>query len=132
MTGPRLSPGQKTPEGTSTHSLLATQICRSNPTVTLAFVVDSQGNVQPTEKADQRLLKAAVAMVVPFRELAERTAAELGCGMFRCVLLEGESASIAMADVDGERIAVVVGGSDSFPGALRADALWFARSLRSE
>lgn len=131
MTGPTLKVPPLPPHSAG-HSMLATQICRANPGVSLAFVFDSQGNVRAAERADPRLLKAAVALLPPFREIADRAAAELGCRALCSVVVEGEAASFALADVDGDRTAVVIGATDGTPGALRADALWLAQALRQD
>jgi len=100
--------------------------------VVAALVVDGSGTVAANVGASPELVRAAVAMVVPLRDLLDRAAAELGCGTLKSTLVEGSDASFALADVDGETVAIVVGQSDASPGALRADSLWLATQLASE
>jgi predicted regulator of Ras-like GTPase activity (Roadblock/LC7/MglB family) len=109
---------------------LVSRIGRGNPEVTGALVVDGGGRVLASEGAAPEVVRAAVALMVPLRDFLDRTAAELGCGELRGALIEGASASLALADVDGDRTAVVIGASGAAPGALRADSLWLADELR--
>ena len=98
--------------------------------MTAAFVVDAEGRVNASETATPEVVRAAVAMVVPLRDFLDRAAAELGCGILRATVVEGSEASFAIADVDGNQTAVVIGASGAAPGALRADSLWLADELR--
>ncbi|WP_437758614.1 hypothetical protein [Sorangium sp. So ce1389] len=111
-------------------TMLVSTLARGNPEVTAAMVVDGQGRVQASETLAPEVVRAAVAMVVPLREFLDRAAAELGCGALRGTLVEGTEATFALADVDGDRTAVVVGASGASPGALRADSIWLADELR--
>jgi predicted regulator of Ras-like GTPase activity (Roadblock/LC7/MglB family) len=111
-------------------SSYVTQIGRGNPEVVAALVVDGDGRVRASEAVAQEVVRAAVAIVVPLRDLLDRAAAELGCGALQSTLVEGRDATFAIADVDGHRTAVVVGSSGAAPGALRADSLWLAEEIR--
>ena len=106
------------------------ELTKANPDVSALLVIDGAGRVQASRSASSDLTRVAVAMAAPLRELLERTSAELGCGELRTTLVEGTSASFAIADVDGDRSVVVVGASRAIPGALRADSLWLADQLR--
>lgn len=110
---------------------LAAQICRGNPQILVALVVDGQGRVRASDDRDAGLLATAVALVVPLRAFLDRATTELGCGMLRHTLIEGATATLALADVDGEHTAVLIGAPGCAAGALRADALWLAQRLRS-
>jgi predicted regulator of Ras-like GTPase activity (Roadblock/LC7/MglB family) len=107
------------------------QLSRANPDVNALLVIDGSGLVHSNQAASGELARVAVAMAMPLRELLERTAAELGCGELRTTLVEGESASFALADVDGARSVVVIGAAGASPGALRADSVWLADRIRS-
>ncbi|MCU0655976.1 MAG: roadblock/LC7 domain-containing protein [Polyangiaceae bacterium] len=107
------------------------QIHKGNPDVGALLLIDSTGRVIANRTASTELTRVAVAMAVPLRELLERTTAELGCGELRTTLIEGENASLALADVDGDRSVVVVGVARASLGALRADSLWLVDQLRS-
>jgi predicted regulator of Ras-like GTPase activity (Roadblock/LC7/MglB family) len=109
-------------------SLLRLQ--RGNPDVQAALVIDSNGSVV-SAGSSARAKEAAVAFAVPLRDLLERSVAELGAGALHAALIEGSAGTFAVADVDGDRIAVVVGQQASTPGALRADALWLAAQVRA-
>lgn len=106
---------------------LARELRRNNAEVISAFVVDGAGSIRGADAASPDITAAAVALVVPARELLDRVASELGCGAIRSFFLEGDRASIAFADVDGSSTAIVVGQTSAAPGALRADALSLAR-----
>jgi len=106
---------------------LARELRRNNSEVISAFVVDGAGRVRGADAQSPDITAAAVALVVPARELLDRVAGELGCGAIRTFFLEGDRASIAFADVDGSSTAIVVGQSSAAPGALRADAVLLAR-----
>jgi predicted regulator of Ras-like GTPase activity (Roadblock/LC7/MglB family) len=101
-----------------------------NPDVSALLLVDSGGQVHGSRGVSNDLIRAAVALAVPLRDLLDRAVAEMGCGVLKATLVEGEDASFALADVDGERTAVVVGASQGSPGARRADAVWLAERLR--
>ncbi len=107
------------------------RLARGNPDVSALLVIDAGGRVVASRSSSSDLTRVAVAMAVPLRELLDRTAAELGCGELRTTLVEGESASFALADVDGDRAVLVVGAARAAPGALRADSLWLADQLRT-
>jgi predicted regulator of Ras-like GTPase activity (Roadblock/LC7/MglB family) len=107
------------------------QIHKGNPDVGALLLIDSTGRVIANRTASSELTRVAVAMAVPLRELLERTTAELGCGELRTTLIEGENASLALADVDGDRSVVVVGVARASLGALRADSLWLVDQLRA-
>src|SRR4051812_35068185 len=94
-------------------------IARGNPEVTAAVIVSANGAVQASESATKDMVQAAIAFAVPLRELLDRTAAELGCGGLKGTLVEGSSASFALADVDGDRTAIVIGASGAAAGSLR-------------
>jgi predicted regulator of Ras-like GTPase activity (Roadblock/LC7/MglB family) len=116
----------------ATLSSLVKRICRANPAAPVAFVVDSKGNVHCPDGLHASALRAAMGLALPLRELAERTAADMGCGAFQHMLLSGSAGTLAMADVDGDRTAVVLAPAEAAAGALRADAIWLARSLREQ
>jgi len=111
---------------------LAQMLARGNPDVLGLLVVDGDGRVHASEAASPDIVQAAVAMTVPMRELLDRTSAELGCGEMRAAIIEGQQASIALADVDGFRTVVVIGASGAAAGALRADSIWVADRIRKE
>ena len=116
--------------------MLVTQLTQTlalgNPDVVGVLVVDADGKVRASDATSSELVRAAVAMVVPLRDLLDRAAAELGCGEVVATLIEGREASLAIADIDGFRTVVVVGASGAAPGALRADAVWLAEQARKE
>lgn len=107
-------------------------LTRGNPDIVGVLVVDGDGKVHASDFTASDLVAAAVAVAVPLRELLDRAAVELGCGELATTLVEGRDATLAVADVDGDRTLVIVGASGAAPGALRADALWAAESLRKE
>ena len=115
-----------------TVSSLAQTLSRGNPDILGVLVVDADGHVHASETTSPELVRSAVALTVPLRELLDRTASELGCGEMSATVLEGRDASLAIADVDGFRSVVVIGASGAAPGALRADSLWIAESLRRD
>jgi predicted regulator of Ras-like GTPase activity (Roadblock/LC7/MglB family) len=112
-------------------SSLVKRLSRANPHAPLAFLVDNKGTLHCPDGMQTAAVRPAVAQVVKLREVASRLMTELGCGAMQSVLLDGDSGNLALAGVDGERMAVIVGGSAAPPGALRADALWLAQSLRT-
>jgi predicted regulator of Ras-like GTPase activity (Roadblock/LC7/MglB family) len=105
---------------------LVTLLTRGNTEIHTALIVDGQGRVF----ASERLSRAAVALVVPLREFIDRATAELGCGALRDTLVEGDQGTFALADIDGDRTAVIVGQPGAAAGALRADSLWLAEQVR--
>jgi predicted regulator of Ras-like GTPase activity (Roadblock/LC7/MglB family) len=109
---------------------LAQTVARGNPDVLGVLVVDGDGKVHASESTSPDVVRAAVAMAIPLRDLLDRTAAELGCGELSATIVEGREASFAIADVDGFRSVVVIGATGAAPGALRADSLWIAARLR--
>jgi predicted regulator of Ras-like GTPase activity (Roadblock/LC7/MglB family) len=111
---------------------IARELRRNNAEVIGAFVIDGDGRVLAADAVTPDVSAAAVALVVPARELLDRVAAELGCGAVRTFFLEGDRASIAFADVDGSSTAVVLGQTSAAPGALRADALELAHRAAGE
>jgi predicted regulator of Ras-like GTPase activity (Roadblock/LC7/MglB family) len=111
---------------------LVLQITQGNAEVLGALVVDSNGTVLASNGVGVQMTTAAVAMVVPMRDFLERAVAELGCGALTASLIEGSSASLAVADVDGERTAIVVAKAGCSPGSLRADSLWLATAVRNQ
>lgn len=113
-------------------STLSQTLARGNPDVLGLLVVDGDGRVQSSEGASQDIVRAAVAIMVPLRELLDRAATELGCGEMTATVIEGRDASIAVADVDGFRSVVVIGATGAAAGALRADSLWVAERIRRE
>lgn len=116
----------------SSISTLSKFLAQGNPDVLGLLVVDGDGNVQASDGASRDIVRAAVAITVPLRELLDRAAAELGCGDLTATVIEGRDASIAIADVDGFRSVVVLGATGAAAGALRADSLWVAERLRRE
>jgi predicted regulator of Ras-like GTPase activity (Roadblock/LC7/MglB family) len=110
---------------------LVALMARGNPEVTAALVVDASGQVQASEAVAPEVARAAVAMVVPLRDFLDRAAADLGCGVLRATVVEGSEATFALADVDGDRTAIVIGASGAAIGSIRADSLWLAEELRS-
>ncbi len=98
-------------------------ISLDNPSIVATLVVDGAGSIRHAEGTSPELARAAIALLTPLRDLLERAAAELGCGALRTAFLEGETASFALADVDGSTSALVVGCAGAKAGALRADAL---------
>lgn len=109
---------------------LAQMLTRGNPDVAGVLVIDGDGRVHASDTSSEELLKTALAIVVPLRELVDRAATELGCGDMSTTLIEGTQASMAISDVDGYRSVVVVGTRGAALGALRADAIWVAEHLR--
>ncbi len=109
---------------------LVERLGRGNPEVTALMVIDAGGRVHASDGVAPEVLRAAVAMMVPLREFLDRAAADLGCGLLRGTVVEGSDATFALADVDGDRTAVVVGASGAAIGSIRADALWLAAELR--
>lgn len=105
-------------------------LTQNNPDVVAAMVVDPTGRVRASEAVAPEVARAAVALAVPARDLLDRVCAELGCGGLRSVLIEGDQATLAFADVDGATTAVLVGATGAAAGALRADALTFVARLR--
>jgi predicted regulator of Ras-like GTPase activity (Roadblock/LC7/MglB family) len=105
------------------------ELVKDNRDLVAALVVDGAGRVHTSDSLAPDVARAAVALAVPAREILDRVSAELGCGALRSVLLEGDRASLAFADVDGATTAVVVGATGASPGALRADALALAARL---
>lgn len=116
----------------ATVTSLAQTVSRGNPDVLGVLVVDGDGQVHASESASPEVVRAAVAVAVPLRELLDRAATELGCGELSATVVEGREASIAIADVDGFRSVLVIGANGAAPGALRADSLWIAESLRKQ
>ena len=107
------------------------RVARGNPEVTGVLVIDGDGRVHAAQDLSDELLRAATAVAVPLRDLLDRAAAELGCGALRGSFVEGDAASFALADVDGNRAVIVVGSTGAAPGALRADSLWLSEQLRA-
>ncbi|MCA9620881.1 MAG: hypothetical protein KC731_17780 [Myxococcales bacterium] len=107
---------------------LTISVQSGNPDVTSVFVFDASGRVTASSRHDD-LLEVATAMMVPLRDLLEHTAAAVGCGAMRATLLVGTEASLAIADIDGERAVGVVGRRGAPPGSLMSDALWLADAL---
>ena len=108
------------------------RIVQGNPDVACALLVDGDGGVHASEGASPDVVQAATAFLVPLRELLERATTELGGGLLRGTLVEGEAGLFALADVDGFRTVVVVGGREAAGGSLRADALWLAERARTQ
>ena len=106
-------------------------VANGNPDILAVILVDADGRVHASQAADPSLVQAATALVVPLREMLDRTAAELGCGALVDTFVTGESACFALADVDGSRSVVVIGASASSPGALRSDARFVADGVRA-
>ena len=111
-------------------SRFAQTVARGNPDVLGVLVVDGDGKVHATDSTSPDVVRAAVAMAIPLRDLLDRTAAELGCGELSSTVVEGRDASFAIADVDGFRSVIVIGATGAAPGSLRADSLWMAARLR--
>ena len=109
---------------------LAQTVARGNADVLGVLIVDGDGKVHATESTSPDVVRAAVAIAVPLRDLLDRSAAELGCGELSSTVVEGREASFAIADVDGFRSVVVIGASGAAPGSLRADSMWIASRLR--
>lgn len=109
---------------------LIQSLARSNPDLVAAMVIDPSGRVRASEAVAPEVARAAVALAVPARDLLDRVCAELGCGALRSVLIEGDLATLAFADVDGATTAVLVGATGAAAGALRADALAFVTGIR--
>jgi predicted regulator of Ras-like GTPase activity (Roadblock/LC7/MglB family) len=107
------------------------ELNRNNSEVVAALVVEPSGKVRVSEALAPEIAKAAVALAVPARDLLDRVCAELGCGALRTVLIEGDLATLAFADIDGASTAVLVGASGAASGALRADALSFAARVQA-
>ena len=115
-----------------TASSLSLTLARGNPDILGVLIVDADGQVHASETTSPEIVRTAVAVVVPLREMLDRAAAELGCGELSATIVEGREASLALADVDGMRTVVVIGALGAAPGALRADSLWAAECLRRE
>jgi len=113
-------------------STLSLTLARGNPDILGVLVVDADGHVHASETTSPDIIRTAVAVVVPLREMLDRAAAELGCGELSTTIIEGRDASLAIADVDGLRSVVIIGAFGAAPGALRADSLWAAECLRRE
>jgi predicted regulator of Ras-like GTPase activity (Roadblock/LC7/MglB family) len=111
-------------------SRLTQTVARGNPDVLGVLIVDGDGKVHATESTSPEIVRAAVAIAVPLRDLLDRSSAELGCGELSSTVVEGREASFAIADVDGFRSVVVIGATGAAPGSLRADSLWLAARLR--
>ena len=116
----------------ASNSSLAQTLARGNPDVLGVVVVDADGQVHASETTSPDVVRSAVAVAVPLRELLDRAASELGCGEMSATVLEGRNASLAIADVDGFRSVIVIGANGAASGGLRADSLWMAESLRRE
>jgi predicted regulator of Ras-like GTPase activity (Roadblock/LC7/MglB family) len=112
-------------------TVLMNELTKGNPDVSGALLVDGAGRVRVSPRLDPELATAATALAVPLRDLLDRTAAELGCGAVASTLIEGERGSLAFADVDGERMVVVIGARGAAVGALRGEAVWLAERLRA-
>jgi len=110
--------------------ILLHSLTQNNPDLVAAMVVDPSGRVRASEAVAPEVARAAVALAVPARDLLDRVCAELGCGALRSVLIEGDLATLAFADVDGATTAVLVGATGAAAGALRADALAFVTRLQ--
>jgi predicted regulator of Ras-like GTPase activity (Roadblock/LC7/MglB family) len=110
------------PNATST-GVAVEELRRDNPDLLGALIVDGRGAIRAADATTTGVIEAAVALIVPARELLDRVAAELGCGAIKSLVLEGDRASMAFADVDGSSTAIVIGQNGSAPGALRSDAL---------
>jgi len=115
-----------------TIAAISQSLTRGNPDILGLLVVDGDGRVHASESASDDIVRAAVAITVPLRELLDRASAELGCGELSATVIEGHDASLAIADVDGFRCVVVIGATGAAPGALRADSLWAAERIRRE
>jgi len=111
-------------------SSLALTLARGNPDVLGVLVVDADGRIHASESTSAEVVRCAVAVAVPLRELLDRASTELGCGEMRATVLEGSAASLAIADVDGFRSVIVIGANGAASGALRADSLWAADQVR--
>jgi predicted regulator of Ras-like GTPase activity (Roadblock/LC7/MglB family) len=109
---------------------LLQSLTQNNPDLVAVMVVDPSGRVNASQAVAPEVGRAAVALAVPARDLLDRVSAELGCGTLRSVLLEGDLATLAFADIDGASTAVLVGATGAAPGALRADALAFVGRLQ--
>jgi predicted regulator of Ras-like GTPase activity (Roadblock/LC7/MglB family) len=105
------------------------EVSRNNPEIVAALLIEPSGVVRASDAVAPEVTRAATALAVPARDLLERVAAELGCGALKTVLIEGELASLAFADIDGSSMGVLVGASGAAPGALRADAHRLATRL---
>ncbi|MBS2012931.1 MAG: roadblock/LC7 domain-containing protein [Deltaproteobacteria bacterium] len=112
--------------------VLTQTLTRGNPDVLGLLVVDSDGQVHASESVSDDIVRAAVAITVPLRDLLDRAATELGCGELRATVVEGRDACLAIADVDGFRTVVVIGSTTAAAGSLRADSLWVAERLRRD
>ncbi|MEM9693682.1 MAG: roadblock/LC7 domain-containing protein [Myxococcota bacterium] len=110
---------------------LLQRIQSNNPFVTAIAVVDQDGSVEAGQM-EGSWIAAATALLVPLRELLDRTGTELGCGPFTSTLFEGGDASLALADVDGASSVLVLGSTHAPGGALLEDARWVASQLQSE
>lgn len=113
-------------------SNLAQTLARGNPDILGVLVVDADGRVHASETTSPEVVRSAVAVAVPLRELLDRASSELGCGEMSATILEGRDASLAIADVDGFRSVIVIGANGAAPGALRADSLWVAEQMRRQ
>lgn len=119
----------RTKTGESVLPQLVQQLCRGNPQVLAALLVDEQGRALHQHEGDSELVNASVSMVLPLRELLEHLLAELGCGALQQAVVEGSAGSIALADVDGRRTVMLIGAGEAAPGALRSDARWLSQRL---
>jgi predicted regulator of Ras-like GTPase activity (Roadblock/LC7/MglB family) len=113
-------------------SSFAEILARGNPDIVGVLIVDGDGRIHASETTSPEVVRCAVAVAVPLRELLDRASSELGCGEMSATTLEGSEASIAIADVDGFRSVIVIGANGAAPGALRADSLWVAEQVRKE
>jgi predicted regulator of Ras-like GTPase activity (Roadblock/LC7/MglB family) len=95
-----------------------------------AIVVAEDGSAICT-RGSQGLAAAATALVVPLRDVLERTVAELGGGRLGLAMIEAETGRFCIADVDGNATVVVVAGADTAPGLVRHEALTLAAALRA-
>jgi predicted regulator of Ras-like GTPase activity (Roadblock/LC7/MglB family) len=109
---------------------LVSRIGRENPGLASAMLIDAEGRVHASNLAAPELIRAAADLVLQLRRSLERAAVELGYGMLRGTLIEGSEATFALASVDNEMMAVLVGTPGASPGTLRADSLWLADELR--
>lgn len=92
--------------------------------------MESDGRVRASLDDDKTWIARATALLVPLRELLDRTGAELGCGVPTSTLIQGDDATMALADVDGTATVVVMGRTDAPGGALLSDARWLAEQIR--
>jgi predicted regulator of Ras-like GTPase activity (Roadblock/LC7/MglB family) len=111
--------------------VLFQQLTLHNSELVAALIVEPTGRVRTSGGLAPEVAKAATALAVPARDLLERVCAELGCGALRAVLIEGDHATLAFADIDGASTAVLVGATGAAAGALRADAIAFANGMQT-